>query len=204
MINIMLAVIVAYLIGSIPTSYLIGKTVGIDVRKEGSGNVGATNVLRTVGKIPALITLVIDILKGVVVVTVVAWFFSGRGIQIGQNGFRALLGLTGVAGHDWSIFLRWRGGKGVATTCGVLAILLPKETGIAALVFILAVWVTKYVSAASILLSMTIPVISVLSGREIEYVILSVTLCILISYKHKDNIKRLLTGTENKIKNVFC
>ena len=199
MLNILYAVILAYAIGSIPTSFLIGKARGIDVRQEGSGNVGATNVLRAVGKLPALITLVVDVAKGVIAVTLLASIFYAKGVPIAFNVFRALLGLSAIVGHNWSIFLKFKGGKGVATSCGVLMILLPKATAIAILVFLITVWLTRYVSLGSILLSAAVPIAAALLGREIELVVLAVTLCILISYRHKANIKRLLRGAENKI-----
>lgn len=199
MLNILYAVILAYVIGSIPTSFLIGKARGIDVRQEGSGNVGATNVLRAVGKLPALITLVVDVAKGIIAVTLLASAFYAKGAPITFNVFRALLGLSAIVGHNWSIFLKFKGGKGVATSCGVLMILLPKATAIAILVFLITLWLTRYVSLGSILLSATVPIAAALLGREIELVILAVTLCILISYRHKANIKRLLRGAENKI-----
>jgi glycerol-3-phosphate acyltransferase PlsY len=199
MLNIIFAVIIAYLIGSIPTSYLAGKIKGIDVRKEGSGNVGATNVLRVVGKLPALIVLIVDILKGVIAVTFVATFFYARSMPIDFNILRVFLGISVIAGHNRSVFLKLKGGKGVATSCGVLMVLLPVAMTVATIVFFVTVWRTKYVSLGSILLSMTVPIVAALMGKEIEWVILSVTICILISYRHKDNIKRLLMGTENKI-----
>lgn len=199
MVRILLAIAAAYAIGSIPTSYLMGRLKGIDVRKEGSGNVGATNVLRTVGKLPALITLILDILKGVLAVTFVASFFYYRGMPVNFNGLRALLGISVIAGHNWSIFLRFKGGKGVATSLGVLAVLLPEATAAAAAVFLIVLAITKYVSLGSILLSITVPIVAALMGEDIEYILLAVTICILISYRHKSNIKRLMAGTENKI-----
>lgn len=199
MLNILLAIIASYLIGSIPTSFLIGKARGIDVRKEGSGNVGATNVLRAVGKLPAVIALIIDIAKGVIAVTLLVSFFFVPEGPITFNAFRALLGLSAVIGHNWSIFLKFKGGKGVATACGVLIILLPKAMAIAALVFLITIWLTKYVSLGSILLLLTVPIAAALLSSDVELVLLAITLCILISYKHKANIKRILAGTENKL-----
>ena len=199
MLRILLGVLAAYVIGSVPTSFLVGKLKGIDVRRVGSGNVGATNVLRSVGKLPALFTLLVDILKGVIPVTLVAGLFFSQSTPVSSGVFRVLLGLGAVLGHSWSIFLKFKGGKGVATSCGVLGALLPKETAIAVAVFFIVLWLTKYVSLGSILLSLTVPIIAALSGRDIELVILAVTLCILITYRHKPNIKRLLSGTENEI-----
>ncbi len=199
MLRIIFALIAAYLIGSIPTSYLIGKARGIDVRKEGSGNVGATNVLRAVGKLPALITLIIDVLKGVVSVTLLAYIFFSEGLPISFSLLRVLLGLSAIVGHNWTIFLKFKGGKGVATSCGVMAVLLPAPTTIAVVAFIVILLITRYVSLGSILLSLTVPISAAIMGKDIELVTLAVTVCILISYKHKANIKRLLMGTENKI-----
>jgi len=169
------------------------------VRKEGSGNVGATNVLRAVGKLPAVIALIIDIAKGVIAVTLLVSFFFVPEGPITFNAFRALLGLSAVIGHNWSIFLKFKGGKGVATACGVLIILLPKAMAIAALVFLITIWLTKYVSLGSILLLLTVPIAAALLSSDVELVLLAITLCILISYKHKANIKRILAGTENKL-----
>lgn len=199
MLNIFYAIIAAYLIGSIPTSYLVGRVRGIDVRKEGSGNVGATNALRVIGKLPALIVLIADIFKGVFAVTFLASFFYNTGIAVNYNLFRTLLGLSTIAGHNWSIFLKFKGGKGVATSCGVLMVLLPAAMAVAASVFFITVWRTKYVSLGSILLSITVPIVAALSGKDFVLVMLSVTICIIICYRHKSNITRLLTGTENRI-----
>jgi glycerol-3-phosphate acyltransferase PlsY len=199
MLNILGAVIAAYIIGSIPTSYLAGRARGIDIRKQGSGNIGATNVLRVVGKLPALIVLIVDILKGVIAVTLLASLFFRGEMAIGFDIFRVLLGLSVIAGHNWSVFLKLKGGKGVATSCGVLMVLLPEATAIAVIVFLAILLLTKYVSLGSILLSITVPIAAAIMGKEIEFILLAVTICILISYRHKSNIKRLLRGSENKI-----
>ncbi len=198
MIMILLGIITAYLLGSIPTSYLIGKISGVDVRKHGSGNVGATNVLRVLGKLPAAITLMLDIGKGVLAVTLVASIFYQKG-TIGFNLFKCLLGLAVIAGHNWTIFLKFKGGKGVATFIGVFAVLLPLELIAGLIIWIITVWITKYVSLGSILLAMSVPLIAAFSGKGIETVILAIIACIIICYKHKGNINRLLMGTEHKI-----
>ncbi|MBL7070963.1 MAG: glycerol-3-phosphate 1-O-acyltransferase PlsY [Candidatus Omnitrophica bacterium] len=189
----------AYILGSIPTSYLMGKIKGIDVRKAGSGNVGATNVLRTVGKLPALITLIVDILKGVLAVTFIATYFYNDNAIITIEMYRTLLGLCAVCGHNWSFFLKFKGGKGVATSCGVLGILMPKAMIAAVIIFFITLAFTKYVSLASLHLVVALPVVAALMGDRLENVLLAITICIIISYKHKSNIKRLLAGNENKI-----
>lgn len=199
MLDIVAALIIAYILGSMPTGYLVGKAKGIDVRTAGSGNVGATNVLRVVGKLPAFVALIADILKGVIAVTILASFFYNKDAPLGFSAFRALLGLAVIAGHNWSIFLKFKGGKGVATSFGVMMVLLPDAMAIASAVFLITLCITRYVSLGSLLLSITVPITAVITGKEIEFVIMSVTICILIGYRHKNNIKRLLSGIENKI-----
>jgi glycerol-3-phosphate acyltransferase PlsY len=198
MLNILCGVILAYLIGSIPTSYLIGKIKGVDIRSKGSGNVGATNVLRVMGKLPASIVLIADILKGVIAVTLIASLCYKNG-QISLTTFRAVLGISAIVGHNWSVFLKFKGGKGVATSLGVFMVLLPEPMAIAAIVWVLAVGFTKYVSLGSLLLAVTVPIAAALMGKELALTALAVTVCILVSYRHKENIKRLLLGAENKI-----
>lgn len=199
MLMIILGIITAYLIGSIPTSYLIGMIKGVDVRKHGSGNVGATNVLRVMGKLPALITLLVDIGKGVLAVTLIAAFFYQKNSMISFSVFRAMLGLAVIIGHGWTVFLKFRGGKGVATFIGVFAVIFPVGLLIGLAIWLVTVWVTKYVSLGSILLAICIPIIAAFNGTRLEIVLLSVTSCLIICYKHKGNINRLLLGTENKV-----
>jgi len=196
---LLLGIITAYLIGSIPTSYLIGRIKGIDVRQHGSGNVGATNVLRVMGKLPALITLIVDIGKGVLAVTAVAVIFYQKNSIINFSVIRALLGFAVIAGHGWTIFLKFKGGKTVATFIGVFMIIFPVGLLIGLIAWLVTVWFTKYVSLGSILMAIIIPIIAAISTARIEVVILSVTSCIIICYKHKGNINRLLSGKENKI-----
>jgi glycerol-3-phosphate acyltransferase PlsY len=198
MLNILCGIILAYLIGSIPTSYLLGKIKGVDIRSKGSGNVGATNVLRVMGRLPAIIVLVVDILKGVLAVTLIA-SVCYKNAPISLTVFKVVLGISAIVGHNWSVFLKFKGGKGVATSLGVFMILLPESMAIAAVVWVLAVGFTKYVSLGSLLLSLTVPIAAALMGEELPLIILAVTVCILISYRHKENIKRLLLGVENKI-----
>lgn len=199
MILAILGIITAYLIGSIPTSYLIGKIKGVDVRRHGSGNVGATNVLRVMGKLPALITLIIDIGKGAVAVTLIAVLFYQKNATISFSVLRALLGLAVIIGHNWTVFLNFKGGKGVATSIGVFMVIFPVGLLIGLVVWVVTVWFTKYVSLGSILLAISIPIIAAFSGARLEIVLLAVTSCVIICYKHKGNINRLLLGTENRI-----
>lgn len=198
MLLLLLGIITAYGLGSIPTSYLMGRLFGVDVRKHGSGNVGATNVLRVLGKLPAVITLILDIGKGVLAVTVVVSIFYQKGV-ISSDLFRALLGMAVIVGHNWTIFLNFKGGKGVAAFIGVFAVLLPIELTAGLAIWLTTVWITKYVSLGSILLAISVPLMAAFSGKGIDTVVLAIIACIIICYKHKDNIDHLILGTERKI-----
>jgi glycerol-3-phosphate acyltransferase PlsY len=195
------SIIIAYLIGSFPTSFIFAKLLkGVDIREVGSGNAGATNVARTVGKIPGILTLVVDMLKGVLVVTVITNFFYSFDIDLDYNFYRGLMALTVVCGHIWSVFLNFRGGKGVATTLGVgaamaLPVLLP-VVGIWILIFAL----TSYVSLASIISLIVFPILAALFRYPFYTVLFSAIICFISIYKHKDNLRRLLKGEEHAIK----
>jgi glycerol-3-phosphate acyltransferase PlsY len=202
MIYILIAIVAAYLIGAIPTAYIFGKALkGIDIREHGSGNVGATNVARTVGKVPGLIVFVIDFLKGMVAVTVIPAILQSFLPDLrGSYSFAyILLGAAAIAGHIWTCFLKFRGGKGVATTAGVMAGLSPGIffgcMGIWIIVF--AIW--KYVSLASIVTSIALPVFAVLAAKKMDFIIFCAVLCLVGVYVHRSNIKRLIQGTESKI-----
>lgn len=203
MVYIFMSLVIAYLIGSIPTAYIFGRILkGVDIREYGSGNVGATNVFRVVGKIPGIIALVLDILKGFVVIKFVPGIFPDIFVGISpetQGGILILLGGAAVAGHMWTIFLRFKGGKGVATTAGVMAGLAPGifAAALGVWIFIFVLW--KYVSLASIIAAISLPIFAVTAHKQITFIIFSTLLCMVGVYAHKDNIKRLLQGTEKKI-----
>ena len=200
MILLLMALICSYLVGSIPASYLIAKSMmNIDIRKHGSGNVGATNVLRTAGRLPAILALVSDILKGVIAVTLLTSFFFQFSIITDRELFQLLMGFVVICGHIWPIFLRFKGGKGVATTTGVLIVLCPKIVGIVAIVFLAVIALTRYVSLGSVLASISLPMIAAYDGRSIKLVLFCITLCLLSCYKHKSNIVRIINKEEHKI-----
>lgn len=193
------AVVSAYLVGSIPTSFILARALkGVDIREVGSKNAGATNVLRTVGKMPALITLVIDILKGVFAVTLLANFFYSFGIDLVYEFYQGFIGLTVVCGHIWSAFLRFRGGKGVATTIGVGLALTPAALLPAVIIWALVFALTSYVSLASITALIAYPIIASIFGYPFYTVLFGIVICCISIYKHKENIERLLKGQENK------
>ncbi len=202
MISLLISLILAYLIGSIPTSFIFGRILKkVDIRKHGSGNVGATNIFRVVGKIPALIVLLLDVFKGGFAVFFLpeVFFNNTIGITIGFEVYQILLGLFVIGGHVWSIFLKFKGGKGVATTAGVLFVLAPKILIGSLFIWILVFLAFRIVSLASITASIFLPIFAIILHRPIHLVLFCVLLCILGTYKHKPNIKRLIRGEEKKL-----
>lgn len=183
----------AYLLGSIPTGLLLGKAYGIDVRNEGSGNIGATNLYRTVGRKVGIITLIGDCLKGLIPVLVVK--LSSLPVE-----FAAWVGLAAFCGHVFSVFLKFKGGKGVATALGVFLALAPAAVGIAVGVFVVLMVVWRYVSLGSIVAAVTMPIaVHLLHGGRVM-VLVTLIIALIVVIKHHTNIKRLLDGTENKFK----
>jgi len=196
-----LGILVSYLLGSIPTAYIFGRIFkGIDIRKFGSGNVGATNTFRVIGRLPGAIVLIIDILKGLIVVTYVASFFMFISPVARPELYRAITAISVMIGHNLPVFLRFKGGKGVATGAGVVIGLIPEIFWLAFFVWAIVFCVTGYVSVASIIASISVPFFTLLFGEANEIVIFMSILCLLIVYRHRSNIKRLKMGEEKRIK----
>ncbi len=185
-----------YLLGSFPTGFLVGKYLkNIDLRKIGSGSTGATNVLRNVGKWPALFVFIIDVLKGFIAVTISHIFIS-------ESIYEVLAGSLAVSGHIWPIWLKGKGGKAVATGLGIF-IALSWQVGLASFgIFLLVLSFSKFVSLSSITASLLLPVFMFLNLGKMNhpYFIFSVLVAILIIGKHKANIARIIKGIEPKIK----
>jgi acyl phosphate:glycerol-3-phosphate acyltransferase len=194
MASIILVFIVCYLVGSFPTSYLVVKAVkGVDIREHGSKNAGATNVIRVAGLVPGIITFIVDVLKGFLPV-----FFS-IGIISGQpTVIYVLAGLFTILGHTFPVFLGFRGGKGVATAAGVFLALLPVPTIICLSLFAVSLAVTRYVSLSSIISAVFLPFLALVFHADKVIIYISAPLAIFVIYRHKENIKRLLNGTERK------
>ena len=190
--SLYLVIPAAFIIGSIPFGVLITRTKGIDLQKAGSGNIGATNVLRTAGKIPALITLLGDALKGAAAVLLCRLLAGGEFPE-------GLAGITVVLGHMYSIFLSFKGGKGVATGFGVMAVYGPMPAFISFIVWLLTALSTRYSSVAAITAFLSLPVFFALLGNSMVKIFFAIVLGFLIILKHKQNIKRLIEGTETKI-----
>ena len=181
----------AFLIGSIPFGIIIAKAKGVDLKKVGSGNIGATNVLRSIGKYPALLTLLGDVLKGTAAIALGRYFGSGP-------VFEGLVGFCAILGHNFSLFLGFRGGKGVATSFGVLSIYSPQTALFTFIIWLIVVMTTKY-SSLGALVSFGLLPLSILFFDHNDKIIIAFLITILIFVRHKDNIKRLLSGTERKM-----
>jgi len=198
-----LIILLAYLLGSIPFGLVIARLYGVsDIRSIGSGNIGATNVLRTAGIFPALLVTILDIAKGTLAV-IMAGIFGGY--LLGDIEYLKLAaGLLAILGHIFPIFLKFKGGKGINTALGVFISLLTIPTLIALVVFIISMVISRYVSLGSILASLSLPVtvfaLGILSPDRYHPVYFPVTIifAILIFFTNRTNIKRLVNGAENK------
>ena len=202
-IGALVLIICAYLIGSFPTAYVFVKIVKrTDIREHGSGNVGATNAARVIGKGPALVVFVIDFLKGTITVTLLPYLLSKLFFQTGGFGSHVVIlsGAAVIAGHIWTIFLKFKGGKGVATTAGVMAGLAPVILLFGLIVWIIIFIIWHYVSLASLCAAVLLPVLSVILGKNLDFVIFSSVLCLVGVYAHRLNIKRLIQGNEKKLR----
>ena len=183
--------LLSFIIGSIPVGVIIAKAKGVDLKKVGSGNIGATNVLRSLGKGPAALTLFGDVLKGTIAVALGRYFGAGM-------LYEGLIGLLAVIGHNFSIFLRFRGGKGVATSLGVLILYSPQTALFTFIIWLVVVLTTKFSSLGALISFGILPLSIILLDSEKKLpVALLMTALIIIS--HKDNILRLIKGTERKV-----
>jgi len=188
-----LLIIAAYLLGSIPTGLLLAKAAGVDIRSSGSGNIGATNVYRTLGRGVGILTLLGDCLKGAIPVVVAGYFGM-------SDSWIAAVGLAAFLGHIYTVFLGFKGGKGVATALGVFLAVSPAAVGAALLIFAAVVWKWRYISLASITAAVAMPGMMAVFDSRPPLVIMTVIVALLVVWKHRENIKRLREGTENKFK----
>lgn len=184
--------VLSYLAGSVPFGLIAARIKGVDLRGTGSGNIGATNVLRAAGKWPALFTLGGDFLKGALVVAL------GRALGL-RDLQQGLMGLFAILGHDFSIFLRFKGGKGVATSLGVIAVYVPLAGLITSALWLLTAWVTRYSSLAALVSFAALAPVVLLLKKNTYMGALALSITLLLIYKHLDNIKRLKEGTERRI-----
>ncbi|MFA6317665.1 MAG: glycerol-3-phosphate 1-O-acyltransferase PlsY, partial [Elusimicrobiota bacterium] len=183
--------ILSYLLGGIPTGYLTVRWLrGIDIRQHGSGNPGTANVYRVAGAVPGIITLAVDGLKGYVPVVLAQHFFPG------QNAPMMLAGTAAIVGHDWTVFLGFKGGKGVATSAGVFAAMMPLPLAATVAVFILGYAASGHISVGSMAGAALLPVFNLAFGTPLPLTAMAGAAAALILYKHIPNIKRLFMGKE--------
>jgi len=187
--EIIVPVVFAYLLGSIPSGYILGKFAGVDVRQVGSGNVGATNVAREVGKWQGILTLLADALKGVIPVSI------GLAMTLAPAAIAAIAAAA-FLGHLYPIFLQFRGGKGVATGLGALLVIAPLAALLLIAIFVVVVLLTRLVSLSSMIAAAVAPFALWIFVQPPAIVLLGAFLAAMIVWRHRGNIQRLLTGTE--------
>ena len=198
--------VVGYFLGSVPTGYLVAKAHGVDIFKVGSGNPGATNVKRVLGSKAGNTVFAFDALKGALAAGWPVWlcyftrpngYFCGN--DIGGAYLFGLAGvLAGVLGHSFSVFTHFKGGKGVATAAGGLVVLIPVSCLSGAVVWVLIFYSTRYVSLGSIMAAVVVPTVSWLLGNPLPLNIVTTALGLFVIFRHRENIRRLLNGTENR------
>jgi acyl phosphate:glycerol-3-phosphate acyltransferase len=217
MLQLGLVVLLSYMVGSIPTSIIITKlSAGLDIRDHGSGNAGGTNVIRVLGLRAGLVVIIFDILKGYAAPMFVAKLMDGPFPFNNRTPFedytvvQIIAGCAAILGHVWTMFSGFRGGKGIATACGVLLGLAPIELTVSVTIFIIVFVVSGYVSLGSISASMAFPLAMLLRHNVFHadldgyhtLIYFSVGIAILLVYNHRANIKRLVAGTEHKLTNL--
>lgn len=192
MINGLLAIVIAYLLGAIPFGYLLTRfTTGKDVREHGSGNIGATNVLRAAGRTTAIGTLVLDIAKGFAAVWIAGMLTEN------SAGWMADSALAVMVGHAFPVFLGFKGGKAVATFIGAFLYLTPIPALAALIVFVITVTVTRYISAGSILAAATFPLgVWIIEHPTVNQLVVAVIAAAIVVYRHRDNVRRMRNGKE--------
>jgi len=188
----MWAILLGYLAGSVPFAFLLARRAGIDVRVAGSGNVGAANVLRTTGTGRAIAVMALDVAKGAAAVAIAQ-------LTTGGAALAAATGAAAVVGHIYPVWLRFHGGKGVAVAAGVFSVLAPLATLVAAGVFLVIVWSTRYVSLGSIAATVALPGAAYLSGDSGPVVGTASGAAALILFRHRANLRRLRAGTERRL-----
>lgn len=205
MLNLFLSFLISYLLGSFPTAYVYGRvTKGIDIRNYGSKNIGATNTLRVLGKKAGLTVLSIDLIKGLIAVLFIAYFFyhySPNSINL--LFFRISSGCGVVSGHIYSLFLKFKGGKGVATTTGVLLAIVPLAAFFSFIIWLFFFFLFGYVSLASICASLFLPLFITLfypaNPHFLALILFALAISLLVIIKHRENIQRLVSRKENKV-----
>ena len=186
------AVALGYLVGSVPFAFLLARRSGVDLRRAGSGNVGAANVLRTSGALNAVVALCLDAAKGALSVLMAQWLSGGRGTPVAA-------GLAAIIGHIYPVWLGFRGGKGVATAAGGFVVLAPVAVAVAGAVFALAIGATRYMSVGSVTAAVALAVTAAATDVPPVVAVGAAVAAIIIVHRHRGNLARLLAGTERRV-----
>jgi len=186
------AVALAYLLGSIPFAWLVSRRHGVDVRTVGSGNAGASNVLRSVGVAAGMIVLILDVAKGILAVLIAQWMGVGRAMLVAAA-------VAAIVGHVYPLWLGFRGGKGVATAAGVFAVLLPVGLIVAVAVFLVTVAITRFISVGSLLGAGALVIVALARGAPSAVIIGATIVMAIIINSHRPNLARLIAGTEPRL-----
>ena len=191
MANNILIWIISYVLGSVPFGVLFASTQGIDLRKYGSENIGATNAARVLGKTLGSLTLLADTLKGWLTMSLASWVLNDTTAIAGA-------GLMVFLGHLFSIFLKFKGGKGVATGFGIHIYVMPEATFLAVGIFAFTLWISKYVSLSSIVAAIALPIFGIFLKAPLPYLYASLLIAMLVVFKHQSNIRRIINKTESR------
>ena len=192
MTDVLIPVVIAYFVGSVPFAFLLARRRGIDLRAIGSGNLGAANVLRSAGAAPAVLVMVLDGLKGSAAVLLAQAMSTTPGVPV-------VAGVASMLGHIYPVWLRFRGGKGVATAAGAFGVLAPFALSIASAVFVLTIWTTRFVSAGSIAAAIVMAIAAALTGSPGVVVAGATGAAAIIVYRHRANLAQLAAGTERRV-----
>jgi glycerol-3-phosphate acyltransferase PlsY len=198
-ISIILSLFIGYLIGSIPFGLLAGKIKGIDIQKVGSGNIGATNIYRNLGVVPAIIVFILDLLKGTAAVYIALLLLPQATPFLAREYYVVFAGVAAMLGHMYSFWIGFKGGKGAATSLGILLGIAPDLFVIAIIYVILSIAITRYVSVTSITGVLLLAILMPAFHKPTPYFVATLVVAVFMIYKHIPNIKRLLSGTEPKI-----
>ena len=199
MLALVVVIIGAYLLGSIPTGYLVALLRGVDLRAHGSGNIGATNAFRVLGKGPGAFVLLADALKGSAAVLLMPELAVRIAGGTPSESLTLIAGVTAILGHNYTCWLRFKGGKGIATTAGVMATLAPLGLLITFLSWLIAFLATRYVSLASIVAAIVLPVATILTSQNRALWVVALVFSVLAIWRHRGNLQRLRAGTESRI-----
>jgi len=188
---VILSGVVGYLLGSINSSIIVGRLYKIDIRQYGSGNAGMTNTLRTLGKKAAFFVLIGDILKGILSYLI--------GLALAGNTGAMLAGTCAILGHNWPIYFGFKGGKGALTSIAVLFMMNAEIAAIILITFVIVVALTRYVSLGSIIGAALFPVLAIAFRQNAGFVIFAFLICLIVIFRHRSNISRIMNGTESKL-----